>query len=296
MTFPPQALLAETDPRRQAAMTSALARRIRLEMLDILHRKGTGHWGGAASACELLTALYFLRMKVDPARPRDPDRDRLVLSKGHASLLLYAVLAHRGFFSPELLGTFRDADSNLQGHPCMRKTPGVDMSTGALGHGLSVGLGMALAAQLAGKRFWTYVVVGEGCLDEGQTWEAAMAAAKFRPERLALLVDHNKVQLDGPSDLIMPLGSIARKLDAFGWNVAPGAHDGHDPAAIMETFRWLDGPGPWPRAVIYDTVKGKGVSFMEGQSKWHGAPVDDAGWAQARPELTAALAEAEALL
>jgi transketolase len=296
MTFPPLALLAETDPRRQAAMTSALARRIRLEMLDILHRKGTGHWGGAASACELLTALYFLRMKVDPARPRDPDRDRLVLSKGHASLLLYTVLAHRGFFSPELLGTFRDAGSTLQGHPCMRKTPGVDMSTGALGHGLSVGLGMALAAQLAGKRFWTYVVVGEGCLDEGQTWEAAMAAAKFRPERLALLVDHNKVQLDGPSDQIMPLGSIARKLEAFGWNVAPGPYDGHDPAAILETFRWLDGPGPWPRAVIYDTVKGKGVSFMEGQSKWHGAPVDDANWAQARPELTAALAEAEALL
>ena len=296
MTFSPLALLAETDPGRQAAMAGALARRIRVEMLDVLPRKGTGHWGGAASAAELLTALYFLRMKVDPARPRDPDRDRLVLSKGHASLLLYEVLAHRGFFSPDRLDTFRDADSTLQGHPCMRKTPGVDMSTGALGHGLSVGLGMALAARLSGKRYWTYVVVGEGCLDEGQTWEAAMAAAKFRPERLALLVDHNKVQLDGPSDDIMPLGSIAGKLEAFGWHVAPGRHDGHDPAAILDTFGWLDSPGPWPRAVIYDTVKGKGVSFMEGQSKWHGAPVDDASWASARPELLAALAEAEALL
>jgi transketolase len=296
MTFSPTALLAETDPKRQAAMTAALARRFRVEMLDVLHSKGTGHWGGSASAAELLTALYFRRMKVDPARPRDPGRDRLVLSKGHASLLLYTVLAHRGFFSPDLLATFRDADSTLQGHPCMRKTPGVDMSTGALGHGLSVGLGMALAARLSGLPYWTYVVVGEGCLDEGQTWEAAMSAAKFRPERLVLLVDHNKVQLDGPSDEVMPLGSIAGKLEAFGWNVAPARYDGHDPAAILDSFRWLDGPGAWPKAVIYDTVKGKGVSFMEGTSKWHGSPVDDASYTAARPELLAALAEAEAQL
>ena len=290
------AILSEPDRNRKTAMTRLLARQIRVEMLDILHQKGTGHWGGAASACELVTALYFLRMNIDPARPHWEDRDRFVLSKGHASLLLYEVLAHRGFFDPALAGTFRDIDSTLQGHPCMRKTPGVDMSTGALGHGLSVGLGMALAARLSGKHYWTYVMVGEGCLDEGQSWEAIMAAAKFRPERFVLFVDNNGVQLDGPSAEIMPLGSINAKLEAFGWNVAPGSHDGHDLDAIRNTYEWLDGPGAWPRAVVYTTVKGKGVSFMEGLSKWHGSPVDDGSWNSARPELLAALAEAEASL
>ena len=291
-----EAILAERDPRRKVALTKALARRIRVEMLDIFHQKGTGHWGGSASACELVTALYFLRMHIDPAQPRLADRDRFVLSKGHASLLLYEVLAHRGFFDPALLSTFRDMDSTLQGHPCMRKTPGVDMSTGALGHGLSVGLGMALAAKLSGHGFWTYVMVGEGCLNEGESWEAIMAAAKFRPERLVLLVDHNGVQLDGPSADIMPLDPIGRKLEAFGWNVAPIVYDGHDLEAIQASFRWIDAPGAWPRAVVYRTVKGKGVSFMEGKSKWHGSPIDDESWRLARPELLAALAEAEGSL
>ena len=287
-------ILSELDPKRKIAMTGALARLIRIEMLDILHQKGTGHWGGSASACELVTALYFLRMNIDPAKPLSEDRDRFILSKGHASLLLYEVLAHRGFFDKSLLSTFRDIDSTLQGHPSMRKTPGVDMSTGALGHGLSVGLGMALASRMSGRNFWTYVMVGEGCLDEGQSWEAIMSAAKFRPEKFVLLVDNNGVQLDGPSSEIMPLDPIGKKLEAFGWNVAPGSWDGHDLGSIATSFAWLDSPGPWPRAVVYTTVKGKGVSFMEGKSKWHGSPIDDDSWNKARPELVAAHAEAEA--
>jgi transketolase len=279
--------MAETDPAPKTRILAALAQSMRVDTLDVLHAKGTGHWGGASSALEILCSLYFGRMRIDPSRPKMRSRDRFILSKGHASLALYAVLAHRGYFHPTLLGTFRDLGSVLQGHPCARRTPGVDLSTGALGHGLSVGLGLAMGARLRGDGAWTYVMTGEGCLDEGQSWEAAMAAAKFRPERLVLLVDHNGVQLDGPVSRIMPLDPIGEKLSAFGWTVAPRIYDGHDPEAIAQSFQWLDAQDPWPKGVIYRTAKGKGVSFMEGQSQWHGAPVDDESWARARPELLA---------
>lgn len=290
-------LLSEREGPRKAALIAALAARFRIEMLDLLHKKQTGHWGGASSACELLTALYFHQLRLDPARPRWEDRDRFVLSKGHASLLLYTVLAHRGFFDPALLESFRDLDSTLQGHPSMDKTPGVDMSTGALGHGLSIGLGMALGSRLSGRVFRSYVMVGEGCLNEGQSWEAIMCAAKYRAGGLVLLVDQNGVQLDGPSAEIMPLGSLEEKLRAFGWEVLPGPRDGHDPRAILGSFEELEGLGEGPKAVIYKTVKGRGVSFMEGLSAWHGAPIDRASYEAARPELVAAhealLAEVE---
>ena len=292
-----QRLLAESDPARKAALAAALARRFRVEMLDILRMKQTGHWGGASSACELVTALYFHRMLIDPAKPLWEDRDRFVLSKGHASLLLYTVLAHRGFFEPGLLERFRDLDSPLQGHPSMAKTPGVDMSTGALGHGLSIGLGMALGAGLSGRNFRTYVMVGEGCLDEGQTWEAIMCAAKYRPRGLHLLVDLNGVQLDGTSEEIMPLEPLEDKFRAFGWKVLPGTRDGHDMRAILRSFDELDEIEGWPKAVLYRTVKAKGVSFMEGKNVWHGSPVDEDAYSAARPELVAAyeaaLAEVE---
>jgi len=280
--------LVEADPARKAQLAAALAARFRIEMIDILHDKQTGHWGGASSACEILTALYFHRLRIDPRDPLSADRDRFVLSKGHASLLLYTVLARRGFFDPALLATFRDLDSRLQGHPAMHKTSGVDMSTGALGHGLSVGLGMALGARLAGRDFRTYVMVGEGCLDEGQSWEALMAAGKFRPEGLTLLVDLNGVQLDGTSAEIMPLEPLEDKLRDFGWRVLSGTRDGHDMGAVFRSFEELDSLDAWPRAVVYRTVKGRGVSFMEGRNAWHGAPVDDASYAIARPELAAA--------
>lgn len=262
-----------------------MGQEFRIEVLDVLHSKGTGHWGGASSVADILTFLYFNRMNIQPEQPDWPERDRLVLSKGHASAMLYTVLAHRGYFPVEEVRTFRDIDSRMQGHPCMNKTPGVEMSTGALGHGLSVGLGMALASELSGGDWWTYVVVGEGCLNEGQTWEAVMAAAKFRPKRLALLVDHNKVQLDGNEDTIMPLGTLADRFSSFGWRTPESSFDGHDPASIAASFDWLDSLDEGPAVMIYDTVKGKGVSFMENNHKWHGAPVTDDILASARPEL-----------
>ena len=296
MKYDPKALakrtLEERDPKKKAALIAALAASFRVGMLDILHDKGTGHWGGAASACELVTALYFHRLNVDPAKPAGEGRDRFVLSKGHASLLLYTVLSHRGYFDPALLSTFRSADSSLQGHPCMKKTPGVDMSTGALGHGLSVGVGMALGSRVTGRKFSTYVMVGEGCLNEGQSWEAIMSAAKFKPEGLVLMVDYNGVQLDGTSKDIMPIEPLADKFHSFGWKVVGDVYDGNDAGSIFKSFADLDAEAGWPKAVIYRTVKGKGVSFMEGQNKWHGSPVDDATWAKARPELEAALSSA----
>lgn len=292
-----KSLLAEKKGQSLSAVElAALAAGFRLEMFDVLHSRGTGHWGGASSAAEITTSLYFNRMSVDPSNPAWEDRDRFILSKGHASMNLYTILAYKGFFSPEDLPGFRTLGSHLQGHPSMKKTPGVDMSTGALGHGLSIGVGMALAARLSGKKHWTYVLSGEGCLNEGQTWEAAMMAAKYRPERLVYMIDYNGVQLDGTSNDIMPLNPLADKFKAFGWNVAPKLYDGHDMNSLLESYDWMDSDDVWPKAVIYQTVKGKGVSFMEGKSAWHGAPIDVDSYAKGRPELLADIEKKEAAL
>jgi transketolase len=293
--------IAETANRRETrggktARLQYLAQEFRIRVLDILHQKGTGHWGGASSAAELLVALYFEILGVRPEEPLWPGRDRLVVSKGHASCMLYTVLAHRGFFPVEELDTFRQLNSRLQGHPCMLTTPGVDMSTGSLGHGLSVGLGMALAARVLRKEWWSYVLVGDGDLNEGQTWEAIMAAAKFRPQRLVALVDYNKVQLDGPSDEIMPMDPLPDKFRAFRWNVAPTLYDGHAMEDVLASFDWIREQREWPVAVIYRTHKGRGVSFMEDDAYWHGAVIDDATHAKARAELVATLAGLEARL
>lgn len=271
-----------------------MAQRFRLTVFDILHQKQTGHWGGASSAAELLTALYFDALSVRPEEPLWPDRDRLVVSKGHASLMIYTVLAHRGFFPVEELATFRRLGSRLQGHPSMRHTPGVDMSTGSLGHGMSVALGMALAARLRNRRYWSWVILGDGDLNEGQTWEGIMAAAKFRPARLVALIDYNKVQLDGPSDVIMPMDPLREKLAAFRWNVAPLDYDGNDAAEVLDSFDWVRKQQDRPAAVIYRTRKGRGVSFMEDNAYWHGAPIDEASYAKGRAELVERLAELEA--
>ena len=275
---------------------AAMAAAFRLEIFDVLYKRQTGHWGGASSAAEILTALYYNRLNIRPEEPQWEDRDRFILSKGHASLALYTVLAYRGYFSTKKLPYFRTLGSFLQGHPNMRTVPGVDFSTGALGHGVSAAAGMALAARVQNKNYGSYVMVGEGCLDEGQTWEALLFAAKYRPQGLVLLVDYNKVQLDGPSHEILPLEPLADKLKSFGWHLPPVAYNGHDAAEILASFKWLDSDGAWPRAIIYDTVKGKGVSFMEGMSAWHGAPIDDASFAKGRAELMADLEEKEAAL
>ncbi|MGA2145955.1 MAG: transketolase [Bryobacteraceae bacterium] len=288
-----QAVLREKNRKKKAAMLQYLAQEFRIVVLDILHDKGTGHWGGAASAAELLVALYFDVMDVRPDDPAWPDRDRLVISKGHSSCMLYTVLASRGYFGCEELATFRQLNSRLQGHPCMRKTPGVEMSTGSLGHGMSVALGMALAARLLKKTYWSYVLIGDGDLNEGQTWEGIMAAAKFKPERMVALVDYNKVQLDGPSDEIMPMDPLPEKFRAFNWNVAPVCYNGHDAVEVLDSMDWIKKQSEWPVAVIYNTHKGRGVSFMEDTAYWHGSVVDDLTYAKARPELLTKLSELE---
>jgi len=292
----PRAILEERNRKKKAAMIQYLAQECRVTVLDVLHDAGTGHWGGAASAAELLAGLYFDAMSVRPEDPAWPDRDRLVVSKGHASCMLYTVLAHRGFFPVEELATFRQLDSRLQGHPSMLTTPGVDMSTGSLGHGMSVALGMALAARVLRKEWWSYVLLGDGDLNEGQTWEAIMAAAKFRPQRLVALIDYNKVQLDGPSEEIMPMDPLPEKLRAFNWNVAPQLYDGNGAAEVLDSFDWIKSQSRWPVAVIYRTHKGRGVSFMEDNAYWHGAVIDDESYQRARQELLETLRRLEDLL
>jgi transketolase len=291
-----QKILGQTDPSKKAKMIQYLAQQCRLDVFDVLHDKGTGHWGGSASAAEILTSLYFHIMNITPDQPDWPDRDRFVLSKGHACSMLYAIMARRGYFDIKELNTFRDLNSRLQGHPCMNTTPGIEMSTGALGHGLSVTLGMALAARVLKSNYWSFVLLGEGCLDEGQTWEALMAAAKYKPQRLVLMIDYNKVQLDGPSQKIMPLDPLLDKFRAFNWNAAPKTYDGHSVVDIFESWDWVKDQTDFPVAVIYRTCKGKGVSFMEDTHTWHGAPIDDESYNKGRPELIDRLKELEAQL
>ena len=279
------ALYSEKQSLKTAQELQYLAQKSRLDVFNRLRKIGNGHWGGSASSAELLTTLYFHIMKIDPANPALPARDRLVLSKGHAAPMLYTVLAKRGYFPEEELSTLRVMNSRLQGHPCMNKTPGVEMSTGPLGHGLSVALGMALSAPLLKQKFWSFVVLGDGCLNEGQTWEAIMATQKFKPARLAILVDYNKVQLDGASDDVMPLDPLMDKFKAFNLNVAEKVYDGHQVTEILEAWDWMQENQEAPTVVIFKTVKGKGVSFMENNYKWHGATIDDASYANGLPEL-----------
>ncbi len=243
---------------------------MRVELIELLHRIQTGHPGGSLSCCEILATLYFECMNIRPEQPDWNARDRFVLSKGHAAPMLYLTLAHRGFFPVEWLPTLRQYGSRLQGHPCAHKTPGIDCSTGPLGLGLSAALGMALAARLDGQDYTTWVLLGDGEIQEGGVWEAAMSANKFRPGRLVAILDHNGVQLDGTNNEVMPMDRIADRWQAFGWEVFPC--DGHSIPALREALNRAKASDA-PALVIAETVKGKGVSFMEGQSAWHGKPV-----------------------
>ena len=270
-----------TETRTQEL--NALCREFRKELIELLHEKQTGHPGGSLSCTEIITALYFEKMKIDPKDPQKPDRDRLILSKGHAAPMLYLALAHRGYFPVEELKTLRDIDSRLQGHPCAHKTPGVELSTGPLGLGLSAGLAMSLSAGLNGQDYDTYVILGDGEIQEGAIWEAAMSANKFKANRLIAILDHNKVQLDGTNEEIMPLGDIAAKFSAFGWHTIQV--DGHNIADICEAIdaakNWTKGPV----LIIAETIKGKGVSFMEGKNIWHGQAISDEYYEKAMQEL-----------
>ncbi|MDR1090238.1 MAG: transketolase [Prevotella sp.] len=274
-----------TDLRKKASIIQQMAQQCRIEVFEMIHRRGNGHWGGSSSCMEILATLYFYILKIDPKNPTWEERDRIILSKGHAAPILYNVLAHKDFFPLEELASFRSLNSRLQGHPCMLKTPGVELSTGSLGHGISVGLGMALAARLTQKVYWTFVLVGEGCLNEGQSWEALMATAKYKPSRFVVMVDYNKVQLDGTNDAIMPLEPLRNKFESFNLTVAPEVYDGHNVWEIMRSWQWAQQHQEVPCIIIFDTHKGKGISFTEDDPKWHGCPIDNQSYQAGKIEL-----------
>lgn len=261
-----------------------IARELRLRIVDMVHTAQSGHCGGSLSAADIVTALYFEVMDVDPARPDKPDRDRFVLSKGHACPAQYAALAMRGFFPVAELRTLRRLRSRLQGHPVAGKLPGIEVTTGSLGVGMCEALGMALDARLRGGSWRIWTLLGDGELNEGAVWEAAAAASKFALENLTAIVDKNGLQNDGRCDAIMPFRSIPEKFSSFGWKVLET--DGHDMAAVLRTLKAAAAVTGKPSCVVASTVKGKGVSFMEGVREWNGKPPSDEEYTRAVAELS----------
>jgi transketolase len=276
---------AELDRLRE------VARRIRVEVVRSVYTAKAGHLGGPLSAADMLAALYFRILRIRPDEPVWPDRDRFVLSKGHSSIGLYAAMALRGYFPVEELATFDAAHSRLQGHPDMTRLPGLDMSTGSLGMGISAAMGMALGARITGRDVRAYVMLGDGECQEGEVWEAAMAASRHRLANLIAIVDHNKLQQygwpgDGPDGRIPPEepGELVAKWSAFGWRVLE--MDGHDMADVVRTLEAASrGADDRPTVVIAHTVKGKGVSFMEGHYFWHTRAIKPEELAQAMADL-----------
>jgi transketolase len=241
---------------------------IRCDIIEMICTAGAGHPGGSLSATDVVTALYFRLMRIDPKNPGWPDRDRFILSKGHACPVWYAALAERGYFDKAHLATLRRLNSILQGHPDMHKTPGIDMTVGSLGHGMSAGLGMALSARLRKKDYHTWVVVGDGESQEGSIWEAAMAAAKWKLDNFTVILDRNHLQNDGCVDDEMPIEPVADKWRAFGWHV--DAIDGHNMEQVVAALEAARERKGLPTLILAETVKGKGVSFMENVADWHG--------------------------
>lgn len=265
MKYPPRG-----TPEREE-LTARLrdrAKFVRLETVRLARIAGAGHYTGTFSAAELFAALYYAELRYRPDEPDWPDRDRFVLSKGHAAIGLYPVLADVGFFDAALLENYTRLGSAFGDHPDMRKIKGIDFSSGSLGHGLSAGVGMALGGRIQGRSFRVYCVLGDGELAEGQIWEAAMAASQFRLGSLIAIVDRNHLSIDGDTESIMALEPLHRKFESFGWTVR--VVDGHDLDALLDAFDALDPPGDGPpQLVIADTVKGRGVRRMEGDSQWH---------------------------
>ena len=271
----------------------ALACRVRMGVIEGTHSAKAGHPGGSLSAAELFTYLYFKEMKVDPEHPQWEARDRFVLSKGHTAPGLYAALALRGFFPWEELKTLRHLGSRLQGHPNMNETPGVDMSTGSLGQGISAAAGMALAAKYQGKSCRVYTLLGDGEIQEGEVWEAMMFAHHYKLDNLCVVIDNNGLQIDGNVADVMSPYPIPEKLRAFGFAVAE--IDGHDFDAMEAAFTLARETKGVPFAIVMKTVKGKDVSYMENQAGWHGKAPNDEEYEQAMTELKARLAEVEAM-
>jgi transketolase len=260
-----------------------IARRIRCHVVRTISEASAGHPGGSLSEADILTALYFHVMQIDPQRPDWENRDRFVLSKGHGAAGLYAALTERGYFSPGLLKTFGRINSSLQVHPDMHMIPGIEISTGALGQGLSAALGIALAARLDRKTFHVYCLIGDGESQEGQVWEAAEAAAHYRVDNLTVILDYNGVQLMGPVSEIMEVAPLADKWRSFNWAVTE--IDGHDMKEIITALESARESQGKPCIVIAHTIKGKGVSYMEGQSAWHGKPPNEEQLARALADL-----------
>ncbi|MBQ6820670.1 MAG: transketolase [Clostridium sp.] len=246
----------------------SLASTVRRDIVSMLTESRSGHPGGSLSAADILTTLYFGEMNIDPNNPKDENRDRFVLSKGHAAPVLYSVLARRGYFPVEELNTLRKFGSRLQGHPSMKCLPGVDMSTGSLGQGISVAVGMALSGKLDNKDYRVYTLLGDGELEEGQVWEAAMSASHYKLNNLIAFIDFNGLQIDGDITKVMNPTPIDKKFEAFGWNVL--VIDGHDIVAIQDAIAKAKEVKDKPTAIVCKTIKGKGVSFMENQAAWHG--------------------------
>ncbi|HLL53245.1 MAG TPA: transketolase [Myxococcaceae bacterium] len=253
----------------EIARLREISGRLRLDIIEMISKAGSGHPGGSLSVIDLVTTLYFSRMKHDPKRPDWPERDRFVLSKGHAVPALYAVMAEAGYFPREELLTLRQLNSRLQGHPVNHMLPGIEACTGSLGQGLSVAQGMALASKLDGNRFHVYCILGDGESQEGQIWEAAMSAPKYKLDTLTVILDYNHGQIDGRVEDVMPIEPVTDKWRSFGWNVLEC--DGHDIPAISKTLDEAKAHKGKPTFIVAHTIKGKGVSFMEHQISWHGA-------------------------
>ena len=275
---------------KQLMLTAAKARML---CVEAVYTAASGHPGGSLSCIDALTELYFDEMNINPADPAWEDRDRFVLSKGHCSPALYSVLALRGYFPTEDIKLFRSIKAHYSGHPDMRHVPGVDMSTGSLGQGLSAAVGMALAARLSGKSYRTYAICGDGEIEEGQIWEAAMSAAKWKLDNLCAFVDVNGLQIDGATADVMPAEPLDQKFEAFNWNVI--SVDGHDFSQLADALAKAKETKGKPTMILMHTVKGKGVSFMENQAGWHGKAPNAEQYAQAMSELEARVKELEVL-
>ncbi len=277
------------EEKKQLRLTAC---KVRQGVIESTYNAKSGHPGGSLSSADVLTYLYFRRMRVDPADPRWEERDRFVLSKGHAAPGLYSTLANRGFFPVEELKTLRHVGSRLQGHPNMNLTPGVDMSTGSLGQGVSAAVGMALGAKKKGSGVRVYALLGDGEIQEGQVWEAMMFSAHYKLDNLVVIVDNNNLQIDGAITEVMSPYPIDKKLEAFGFFVQNV--DGHDFDALEAAFDAAEAEKGRPSAIVMKTVKGKGVSFMENQAGWHGKAPNDEQYRAAMDELAAELRKVEA--
>ena len=275
--------------KNELALLKTKAAKIRLGALEGVHAANSGHPGGSLSIAELLSYLYFKEMNVKPEDPKWADRDRFVLSKGHTAPALYAALAEKGYFSPDLLKTLRQTDSILQGHPDMKLTPGIDMTAGSLGLGISAACGMALAGKIDKKDYRVYTIVGDGESEEGQVWEACMFAAHYKLDNLCVIIDWNGLQIDGPITEVMDPTPYDKKLEAFGFHVI--SIDAHNFEEIDKAFAEAKTVKGKPTAIIARSIKGKGVSFMENDVEWHGKAPNDEQYAIAVAEIEAAMKE-----